>query len=340
MGFFLYPLQPKVEIKASYIKKHKKYKMKLLKLFTFFCITLLIVTCKKDVQINYALTPNLFSSVDDFFAKNAPPMQIYIINGSTGGSFTTTQGTIVTIPSNAFVAPNNTIVTGNLKIFFKDIYKKSDMFLSNKPATTINGAPLKSAGEFYIKVTYQDTSVEIANGKKITISQPASLTGGLDSKNKMTPFKMLNNADSNEWIATSTDTVEYLADKYMYNLYSFSHPASEGSWCNSDNSSFFSAYKQTLLTLSPTDIKADYNTQVFLVFKNISCMVHVYYSSNTFPYNYAPEGLECTLVACGVKDGKLYSSFVPITISTNKTVNFSLKESTSSEFINHLQTLN
>jgi hypothetical protein len=69
-------------------------------------------------------------------------------------------------------------------------------------------------------------------------------------------------------------------------------------------------------------------------------MVHVYYDSYSgFPYNYAPQGLPCTLVALGVKNGTLYSSFVPITITANETVSFTLSKTNTNEFKNQLKAL-
>jgi len=61
-------------------------------------------------------------------------------------------------------------------------------------------------------------------------------------------------------------------------------------------------------------------------------MVHVYGNGTDFPYYYAPQGFECTLVAVGLKGGKLYSSFVPISINSNQTVPFSLSETTTDIF--------
>lgn len=70
-------------------------------------------------------------------------------------------------------------------------------------------------------------------------------------------------------------------------------------------------------------------------------MVHVYNDvGNAFPYNYAPVGLPCTVVAIGVKDGKVYSSFTPITISANQTVSFSMSETTTADFKSQLAALN
>ena len=70
-------------------------------------------------------------------------------------------------------------------------------------------------------------------------------------------------------------------------------------------------------------------------------MVHVYnYGTNTFPYLYAPQGLQCTVVAVGVKGGTVYSSFTPITITSNQTVNFSMTATTTAAFESALTALN
>src|ERR1017187_3980285 len=110
-----------------------------------------IVSCKKDTKSSTTTptpTPaaDNYSSVNAFFSKNGVAMQTYTINGTTGGSFTSPQGTTVTIPANAFLTQASVPVTGNVTIQFKDIYKKSDMLLSNMPTMMQSGAPLKSGG--------------------------------------------------------------------------------------------------------------------------------------------------------------------------------------------------
>ncbi len=303
--------------------------------------------CKKD-HVNSTIPPlsqetNNYSSVGDFFAQNAVPMQTFTIHGSTGGSFTTPQGTTVSIPANAFVNHNNVTVSGNVTIQFKDIYKKSDMLMSDRPTITINWEPLRSAGEFYIKAISGNEAVNIAAGKKISVSQPIQLTGGLDSA--MIPFIVLPDSLVNQggnlggWSDAPYDTLLYSASNYIFGLYYFSSPVDSGTWGNSDNPSFFSSFSQTHLILHPYDDPANFQTDVFLVFKNVNSMVHVYRSGPDFSYWYAPQGLQCTLVAIGVKGGKLYSSFVPVTIAANQTVNFSLTETTTNDFKTQLKTL-
>ncbi len=266
-------------------------------------------------------------------------MQTYTISGTAGGQFLTPQGTTVVIPPNAFVDQNNNPVTGSVTIQFKDIYKKSDMLLSNKPTQMQFGAPLKSAGEFFVKATVNNAPVFLGTGKKITVKQPL-VTGPADTA--MVPFVLapdsfnLNAA----WQQNPFDSLYVTASQYVFSLYQFSYPADSGTWSNSDNSTFFSAYTQTALTLHANDNPVDYSTDVFLVFKTVNSMVHVYRSGNDYPYLYAPVGLQCTMVAVGIKGSKLYAAFVPVTIGNNQTVNFSLTQITTADFKNQLKALN
>jgi hypothetical protein len=69
-------------------------------------------------------------------------------------------------------------------------------------------------------------------------------------------------------------------------------------------------------------------------------MVHVYKEGTAFKYNYAPQGSQCTMVAVGVKDGKLYSSFRPVSITGNLTMDFALSETTIDDFKTQLNALN
>ena len=301
--------------------------------------TIVIVSFISCTKNHFSETDN-YSSVYDFFEKNSVPVSTYSINSQSGGSFTTAQGTTVTIPANAFVTGSNTTLTGNVTIQFKDIYLKSDMLLSNMPTETFYGYPLKSGGEFFIKATVSNSAVDLAPGKKITVTQPAKLTGGLDAVNKQSPFVMGNDSSGIGWVGTPADSIFYNTQSYIFNLYQFTSPVDSGTWCNSDNMSYFSAYTMTNLILHPNDSINEYNTTVFLLFSNLSSMIHVYYDQySSFPYNYSPQGLSCTLVALGVKNGTLYSSFVPITITSNETVGFTLSKTNTNEFKNKLKAL-
>jgi hypothetical protein len=325
------------------------------KSITIILTLLLIVavfSCKKektddnDNQDNNPPTTDNYSSIDNFFAVNASPIQTYSIDCSAGGSFTTTNGTIVSIPTNAFVMQNGAPTVGTVTISFKDIYKKSDMVLNNMPTNQIwNERPLKSAGMFYIEARQGTQLLEIAPGKKLTITQPLN---GLPIDTDMQPFIFQILGDTvNGWVAPPNDSlgnpidsVFWTANNYVFSMFQFSHNGDTGTWGNTDNPNYFSAYPNTTLILHALDNPDDYATYMFLIFHDINSMVHVYRYMSDFPDPYAPVGLECTAVAIGVKGGKLYSSFTPITITNNLTVNFSLTETTTDAFIAQLNTLN
>ena len=287
-----------------------------------------------------------YSSMQSFYAKNGVQMQAYSVSGLTGGSFITPKGTKVIVPANCFIDQSSHPVTGSVTIEFKDLYTKSDMLLSNMPPEYYN-TPLKSGGEFFICAKYAGSAVYLTGSKPITILQPFN---GWSPDVNMVPF-LADTAKIKNWIPASFDSVgakptEYDSTAgYVFSLYSFSNPVDSGTWCNSDNSNYFSAYTQTSFTIQTTD-STNYNTAVFLLFNNLSSMVHVYMGSTignttTFPYSYAPVGLPCTVVAIEImNNGQLRCAFVPTTITASGTVNFTCSPSTTSAFETKLNTFN
>lgn len=290
--------------------------------------------CKKDS----ASVADNYSSTSAFFASNGVQTQHYTVDAVAGGSFTSPQGTVVMIAPNSFLTQSGGAVTGTVEIDFKDIYKKSDMLLSLAPTVSFGG-PIKSGGEFFIKASQGGTAVKLTGNKAMVVNQPLN---GKPIDTAMVPMRRVDSPGSQTgmiWGINGTDTVRYTPSGYVFSLYNFSSPPDSGSWCNSDNPSYFSAYTQGTLTLTSTDT-AQYGTAVFLVFTGLNSMVHVYNGAGTtFPYYYAPIGLPCTVVAVGTKGGKLYSSFTPITISSGLNVNFSLSPTTTTDFKTHLQQL-
>ena len=294
--------------------------------------------CKKDDPAGPAPGSGSYSSLDDFYKKNAPPMQSYIISAESGGTLTTPQGTTLNIPPNSFRNMQGMPVTGTVKILFKDLYKKSDMLLAGMPTQLYTGAPLVSAGEFFIMAKQGNEPLLLMGEFPIDVLQP--FDGAPDSL--MQAFLGIPDSANNlAWgYAPSADAqLFYTAQNYVYSLYSFSTPAAEGTWCNSDNSSYFGNLPQTALTLTPPNGFGVYETDVFLVFEGVNSMVHVYPVAQSFAYYYAPVGFQCTVVALSVKDGKLFSSFTPITISSNQTVNLTISETTTEDFKSQLEAL-
>jgi hypothetical protein len=261
------------------------------------------------------------------------------MDASSGGTFTSAKGTVISIPSTAFMDLNQNLVAGAVEVVFRDIYKKSEMLLSGMSTNTIYQRPLKSGGEFFIYVSQNGSPLLIAQGKKIRFRLPL-ITGPSDPG--MLPFLFMQDSSrlNMAWGPDPADSLYVMASEYIFDLYQFSSPVSMGTWCNCDNPSFFSGYTQTVLTLRPSFNPSLYHPDVYLVFKNQNAMVHVYRMGDDFPYFYAPIGLECTLVAIGVENGKLLASFTPFTISANQVVPFPLAQMNLADFKARLDALN
>jgi hypothetical protein len=306
-------------------------------LLVVFACTIIFSSC--DMEDPFHQTDN-YTSLTDFYAKKKPVLQSYTINSTTGGSFTSPQGTVVTIPPNCFITESYLPVTGEVVIKFKDLFKKSDMLLSDI-STTSFGRPLKSGGEFFIQAFADNDPVLIGFNKKINVALPVNQTGGIDTMNMQKAFVLKDTANANVamWDTTSIGSLTTTTSNYVFSLYQFSSPVKSGTWCNSDNAGFFNAYPQTTLTLVP-GTNTSSTPDVFLIFKTVNTMIHVYRNGMNYPYQYAPVGLECTAVAISEKDGKLYSAFVPVTITANKTVDLNLTETTTDVFIAALNALN
>ena len=310
--------------------------------YLFAALTFIgFISCTKDVAFLHE--KGLYNSLSDFYSENGIPMQTYTIDNATGGNFTSPQGTFVSIPSNTFVDDNYNLISGNVTIEFKDLYKKSDMLFANMPPTTNTGI-LKSAGEFYIKATYNNSNVWISSIKKITVTQP-SFNQPIDTS--MRPFRFgqdnVNNfvGGNQTWFYNPYDTLLTSTSNYIFSLYQFNNlSALTGTWCNSDDPTYFSAFPQTILTLHPKDSLKDFSVDVFLVFTGVNAMVHLSPDGIDFSYQYAPIGLSCTAVALGVKDGHFYASFTPFTVGANQTVNFSLQQMSVADFKTQLEALN
>ncbi|CAN5790771.1 hypothetical protein BH10BAC2_BH10BAC2_47220 [soil metagenome] len=309
--------------------------------FFIICIVVLlssgVSSCTKETSAS--TTGDNYISIEDFYSKNGVALQHYTIDAASGGSFTTTQGTKVTIAPAVFEDLSGNIVSGNVDIEFKDIYKKSDMLLSDM-ATSYYGRPLKSGGEFFIKATQNNNLLQITPGKRIDVALPLN-SEPVDTS--MMPFIGVADSTAINWNLLDSIPSASLTpsiSNYIFSLYEFGTPLSKGTWCNCDDPSFFAAYPQTTLTLHGNDDAEIFHTDVFLVFKNVNSMIHVYRAAeNDYPYVYAPEGLECTVVATGIKDGNLFSSFTPVTVGLNQTINFTLNETTTDAFKTQLETL-
>ncbi|MCU0432174.1 MAG: hypothetical protein MUC87_01820 [Bacteroidia bacterium] len=315
-------------------------------LFSLALVVLAFSSCRREPDtLTYSSRPSAF--LNAFYDRHKPRTESFTFQAAAGHTYTTQKGTVVVVPPNAFVdqsgQPYNHVVT----VSITDLYKKSEMLFADMHTVTTGGMLLESAGEFNIKaVNSIQVPLELAPGAFIRIEQP------LQPQQQIEPGMMAfiaeeDSAGGNGWALADTTSAAPLVSaqaNYIFTLYSFSTPLGEGTWCNSDQPAFGSM-PTTTLTLHGTDDHTEFATDVFLIFSGTNSMIHVYAdyaaTGSIFPYNYAPQGQSCTLVAIGAKDDQLYASFVPVTIGTQPTnVNFTLAPISENDFVTQLDALN
>jgi len=321
--------------------------------FLFLLLFLFVIYfgCKKSNVMTSSGPNETYTSVNDFFAKNGKlPSQYFTVSGTVGGSFTGSEGTKVTFPPNAFIDGNGKIISGNVTVRLVELYNKSDMFFSGVLPVEDDNTLLHSGGEFFIGGTYNGQFVGLAPGKRFTALMPKDLK---DTLANPIAFNFLRDsiddngllgwdeANENNFLNDSTNDYDSLintATNYIWSGYHFSTTFGDsGVWCNSDQE--FTNTNYGSINIIPTDSPSTYGTTVFLIFK-IKAMMHVYQVGDAYPDPFAPIGYAATIVAVGVKNNTLYSSFTPVTISNGLNVNFKLKPTTSNQFKSALNALN
>lgn len=122
------------------------------------------------------------NSVVQLLHKTTVPSTYHDIDPEETTVITGKQGTIVRIPAGTFVTASGLAVTGKVQVEMKEVFKKSDILLSNLP-TISDGKMLESGGVVYLDAATMDgEKVVIAPGKAVTIDFPSgSPTQGMQA---------------------------------------------------------------------------------------------------------------------------------------------------------------
>ena len=152
-------------------------------------------------------TSSTFLSIErpfDGINENESTEGIHIENPTEASSHTTSSGTIINIPANAFVDENDHLITSPIDIKYREIKTATEIILSGIPMKMIdkNGDVqwMQTAGMFEIQ-GFQDTkAIEIAEGESIEIDFVSEVAGEYD-------FWYFDEEKGN-WINKGTTTAE------------------------------------------------------------------------------------------------------------------------------------
>ena len=323
--------------------------MKTLKtlLGTLVLTATLFTSCETndDMDLDSNIEVLDYTTIQGFFEANGVQNQIFTIDASIGGSITGENGTIVTFPANALVDGSNTPITGNVDVAIKEIFKPSQMILSNKPTNAVSFSSentfLLSEGETEVVVSQNGNEVQLASGMNYQVSVPSA--GGFDSQ--MLPFSgVTSDNEGIVWNATSDvgagngNGMSFIAApaSYIYDVFNTG-------WSNCDKFYNYPGTKTTNyinLTASPNISE----TTVFLVFEenNLPAVVKfsTTYANGLQSYiDMLPEGLSVTYVAITIENNQQYLAIDEVTIQDEEELILNFEAKSTQEILDTLTLL-
>lgn len=151
-----------------------------MKLFRFLSLfsAVLLIACEPDPIVvdpvdNPPTSP--FSSVEEVLESLEPPVESFVIDASSGGSFTTSRGSKVTIPANALITPSGQTVSGNVDFTMQEIFTPADM-ITTGAFTESNGVVLTSGGAYFLGAEQNGQQLSISNSSSVNVEIPEQAT--------------------------------------------------------------------------------------------------------------------------------------------------------------------
>lgn len=112
------------------------------------------------------------TSLESFMSDREAKSETFQFTAENGTTFTTKNGSIITIPANVFVTKAGASVTGPINFKVKEVFSNADiMFTGIFPVS--NGDVLNSGGEFFLQAKSGSETLRVRNGDAINIVIPA-----------------------------------------------------------------------------------------------------------------------------------------------------------------------
>jgi hypothetical protein len=241
---------------------------------------------------------------------------------AAAGPVTFTSQNGVTISLNSLcLTKNSQPVTGQVKLEFKEVYKRGNMLTANTPTMGNMGngdlSLLLSGGEFYINATQNGDQLEYNCNYQLTI--PGALTGGTD--NTMTLWDGTFNGDNLIWNENEGGQENgVFAEGGNYNLFN-----DEFGWTNVDRFYSDPRPKTTLSVQVPVGYNST-NCSVYLSYvgePSALAFLDTYDAvTGTFSEHYGqiPIGLECHVIFVSEMAGQWVYAIEDETIEANEVI--------------------
>lgn len=331
--------------------------------------------CRKEKT--YTVPHVLEAKMKTFFDANAPKYEAFTIDASLGGNLTTSKGTKINFPANAFKKSNGQIVSGHVTVEVKDIFSASDMLLGNRP-TAAGADMLVSFGEMTVKASQGADALQLNAPAKVVVPAPKPANGqilreipmwsgdsavtytlnGYNHENTSVTLTQTGYLPRGiNWTQNGNFAVNNGTGTAAFNLDSL------GVWRNCDALMSDPRPKTTVLGYfsnqwngaTSSNYMGGEPSMLFFKAKQQNTLIKLYNTIMNAPagkegllsyQNSFPIGLEGTFLAITFKDGKIYAEMQDTTIgapASGKTyfpVTFTLTEVTESQLLLLIQQLN
>lgn len=279
---------------------------------------LILTSCKKEDTPPPSTNPQTGTpSAQDlgaFFNNNLESKaESFSADATNSFTITTSGGTELNFPANAFENSNGTAITGMVDIEVIELLDKRDMLLSNTPTMgNLPGggrAPLISGGQFRITASQNGNEVDLRDGFSYGANVPAP--NGVDPN--MDLFYGSQNGDTLTW--DQSDSSFVWGQGNMYQTYFDSL-----NWINLDYFMDSTGSNSTVQVEVPAGMN-NTNCMLFVSFDGQNSLANIYNYDNgvftTAPYYSLPIGTEVHFIALAFINGDPYSAIVSATIGNN-----------------------
>lgn len=304
---------------------------------------LVFSSCKKEEEENIEPTTDPQTSspsaqdLNAYFDQNLEDeVETFSVDASSAFTITTSGGSELSFPANAFENSNGNQVSGTINIEVVELLDKKDMLLSNKPTmgNLPNGgrAPLTSGGEFRVTASQNGNEIDLKDGFSYGATVPAP--NGVDPN--MDVFYGSMNGDTLTWDEADSSGVWGQGGYYETYFDSLN-------WVNLDYFTDSSSANTTVQVELPAGFDNS-NCMLFISFDGMNSLANLYNFQNgvftSAPYYTLPIGTDVHFIAVSYINGNPHTAIAPATIQNNhyETIS-SLNQTTEAQFESDINAL-
>jgi len=277
------------------------------------------------LEVNAVDPPNSKLELEQFMKAGREAFQEFTFDAGAAQTITGAEGTIFTIPANAFEHPNGQAISGNVTLRLREMYSPGAMIF-NDAGTVSNGKILNSSGSFELAIQQNGTDVRLAPNAQIGVGVP---TDSMDANMELFAANTRDTNNQINWQAQDVNVADTTRDSTgtaIDSLYRF-QLRSLFRFINCD---YFNTDPRPLtevtIQVGPNMTRTD--TRVLVYLPSVNAMVPVYnFSSPNFLINGGyrlPVGINAVFIAINVDNLGVY--------------NYAIQQNTVTQ--NHLEVMN